>query len=219
MILCKVISIFGGKNMLKRVLTLLICISVVFCVAPTSLVSGVSAEGYDFDDRILYGGIAVDVGNDTVSCQNGSLWYLDSELGTETLIADIDAKYLNYFENRLWFVADNKIMSCGLDGSALVCLRDFGEESVSCLYIVDGGMFYLKGNTVCSYNGSIERELLSREGIMGFVPQNDGSFRWVEANPEYVPVDESSGEIWEDSEPMFIAHIASGSDEMQDITV
>lgn len=205
--------------MFKRVLTLLICISVVLCIAPTSLASEVSAEGCDFDDRILYGGTAVDVGSDTVVSEKGSLWYFDSVLGEKVKIANVDARYLNYASGRLWFVSQNKIMSCLPDGSGLCCIREFDGEEVSCLYVVDGGVFYLRGETVCSFNGSIERELFSREGIEGFVPQSDGSFRWVEANPDYIPVDESSGEVWADSEPIYLSYIASGSDAEGDTEV
>lgn len=205
--------------MLKRVLTLFICISFVFLIAPTSLVKEVSAEGYNFDDRILYGGTAVDIGNDVISASDGALWYCASDSGQKTLIANVDAKYINLFDGRLWFVSGDKILTCAPDGKGLACVRSFDGEAVSCLYVVDGGMFYLKGNTVCSYNGSIESKLFSREGIKGFVPQSDGTFRWVEDNPDYVPVDETLGEVWADSQPMYISHIASGSDAEGDFTV
>ncbi len=195
--------------MIKRIVAGLICFALLassaligFAVTPTE----VFASEYDFGERILYGGLAVDVDNGTVVSENGGL-YFKSENGNKKLIADIDAKYLNYFSQRLWFVSGNKILSCNIQGGDMKTEKTF-DCNISCLYVVDGGMFYLKGETVCSYNGSGETALFSRKDIKGFIPNSDGSFTWVIENPEYVYVPSDADEVFHTSDSEFISYIA-----------
>lgn len=208
--------------MLKRVVSLLISVTFVLCATPAVITdtASVSAEGCEFDDRILYGGTAVDVGDDVYYSENGALWRKSPGGGSPLLVAETDAKYINYFGDRLWFVAGGAVVSCNINGGDMRTERDFGAESVSCLYVVEGGMFYLKGETVYSLSDGRETALFTRDGIKGFVPLSDGRFRWVEDNPDYIPVDESSGEVWESSEPVYLSYVAApGTSEIKDARV
>ena len=159
----------------------------------------------DFGDRIMYGGTAVDVGDDVIFNRDGAIYKKSGE--TESLLLGIDGKYLNFFDNRLWFIAENKIMSCDLQGSDLVTRYSF-DESVKCLYVADSGVMYLRGETVC-FNDGCERELLTREGICGFVPESDGSIRFIVENPDYLPIDLSGDEGFETNNNEFFEYITS----------
>lgn len=206
--------------MLKRGISLALCLLIMLFSFPAALIDRgtVSAEGMSFDDRILYGGTAVDVYSDVCYFEDGALYYLDCQRDESRAILNSDGKYLNFYDDKLWFVSDNKIMSCNPDGSGLYTLKSFDEE-ISCLYAVDGGVLYMKGEGVFSLSmGGWERELFSREGMAGFVPLSDGSFRWVMPNPKYTPIDEFSGEVWGESEPMYISYEAqAGSSADEDV--
>ena len=62
--------------MLKRFLSLVICLTVIFgsFVFAENAGENAIAADIDFGDRILYGGTAVDIGSDTVYSENGSLF-------------------------------------------------------------------------------------------------------------------------------------------------
>ncbi len=207
--------------MLKRIVAVLMCFAVLFsctsmCCAVTA--QAVSAFGCDFGERIIYGGMAVDVEDGTVVSENGGIYFKDFK-GNTSLIVEINAKYLNYISNRLWFVSDNSIFSFDLSGKSIKCEKTF-DEDISCLYVVDGGMFYLKGEIVCSYNRIKETELFSRKGIQGFVPNSDGSFFWITENPEYVYTPADSDEVYNTSVEEFIWYMAVlEGDEYIDILV
>lgn len=196
--------------MLKRIVSMLICVSFILCISSVNNIgaeSVASASGFDFGDRILYGGTAVDVGSSVISSENGFL-YCDG-----VIIAEIDAEYLNYFDNKLWFVSGNCIMKCNVDGTGIETVRNLGSNSVSCLYIVENGMFYLKNETVVSFCNGNETELFSREGIKGFVPLSDGTFRWVKDNPEYNISDFSGDEVWEAANSQYLSYVTDENGE------
>lgn len=196
--------------MLKRIVAVLMSLvllssSALTCIAVT--LSDVSAWGCDFGEGMVYGGLAVDVDGGTVLSENGGIYFRSSNGGSR-LVIQMDAKYLNYFSQKLWFVSGGEIFSCSLSGDGLKTEKTFNGEAVSCLYVVEGGMFYLKDETVCSYNGIRETELFSRSGIKGFVPNSDGSFLWMTENPEYVYVPADAEEIYDTSADEFIRYMA-----------
>ncbi len=144
-----------------------------------SSVEGETSQ-YDFGDRILYGGTAVDVGDSVVTSEGGFL-RMDGRV-----IAKADAKYLNLFGGLLWFVDQNRILTCNLDGSGMTEVLTLDEE-ITHLYVTDDGLFYLRDGTVFRYFDGVETAVLTRDGIKGFVPNADKSIRWVVQNPEYTP--------------------------------
>lgn len=202
--------------MLKRFLSLVICLTVIFgsFVFAENAGENAIAADIDFGDRILYGGTAVDIGSDTVYSENGSLFKIGAN-GEKKIIAEIDAKYLNYFDSLLWFVSGNNIYICNSDGSGLENIHSFGEE-IKCLYVLKNGMLYLRGNTVCSMQNGIERKLLTREGICGFVPEKDGSIRWITKNPDYVYEPFNGDEIWNDGNDEYLQYISSPNSDSDD---
>ncbi len=196
--------------MLKRFVAVLMSLvllsgSALMCLAVG--LSEVSAEGCDFGESMVYGGLAVDVEGGIVVSENGGIYFKGAK-GETRLILQMDAKYLNYCQNKLWFVSNNDIYSCDLSGEGLKLEKTFKGDNVSCLYVVEGGMFYLKNETVCSYNGTKETSLFSRSGIKGFVPNNDGSFVWMTENPDYVFVPADAEIIYDTSVDEFIRYLA-----------
>lgn len=193
--------------MLKRLITLLLSASLILCIVPfsTSAPSAIASE-LDFGDRILYGGYAVDIGDEVYFSENGSIWRQSGD-NAPKLVAPYDANSLNYHSDRLWFIADNAIISCKTDGSDMQT-HFKSESSISCLYVLDNQMLYLNGSTVYSLADGKPSEILTRDDIKGFVPLADGTIRWVKSNPDYTPVDESTGEVFEASADEFISYIA-----------
>lgn len=202
------IYLFSEGKMLKRLITLLLCASLILLITPlSSFAPEVSADEYSFGDRILYGGIAVDVGDDIYYSENGSIFKKTLD-GKIDFIAQYNAKYLNYYNERIWFISDNSVVSIALDGSDAKALYKSDSE-ITCLYVAENKIFYLNGNAVCTYSDGREKILFEREGIKGFVPLSDGSFKWVESNPDYKYIDPSSGEVFEHTADEFISYIAT----------
>ena len=204
--------------MLKRAISLALCLIVVFAAFPLTVSEpiSVSAEGYDFGDRILYGGYAVDVGSDTYYSENGVILRKDTN-GNITHVANVAAESLNYHSGRLYFISGSKIMSVELDGSRLNTIYSF-SENISCLYVTDEAMLYLRGETVYMNKSGTETELLTRSGIEGFVPEADGKIRWIEKNPNYVCVEGTGDEVWSESADEYINYLsAPNTDESLDI--
>ncbi len=174
--------------MIKKGISVMICaiILVTAFVVPCEISVGgediaVLGGSDAFGDRIMYGGTAVDIGENVVFNRDGELYIKNGD--TEKLLLAIDGKYLNYYGGKLWFVAENKIMTCDLGGGGLDVAYSFDTE-IKCLYVSDSGVMYLRGETVY-FNDGCERELLTRQGICGFVPESDG-IRFIVRNPDYV---------------------------------
>ncbi len=209
------IYLFSEEKMLKRLATLLLCASFILLITPlSSFAPEVSADGYNFGDRILYGGIAVDVEDDIYYSENGSIFKKTPD-GEIYFVAPYNAKYLNYYNERIWFISENSVVSIALDGSGAET-HYRAETEISCLYVVDGKIFYLKGDTVYSYSEGRECEIIEREGIKGFVPLSDGNIRWVAENPDYKYIDPSSGEVFEHTADEFISYIAAPDSKRED---
>ena len=132
-------SSFGGILMFKRVLSLFLC--VIFAVSLLASCAQTATDGavsYGFGDRILYGGNAVDVDGGTVISEEGSVFFADRS-GNKTLLAEYDAKYLNYYGEKLYFVSGNEIKRANADMSGIETLLSF-DDGVKCLYATDDGL-------------------------------------------------------------------------------
>lgn len=205
--------------MYKKALSFLICLIIILGATPLCVSElSVSAAEYSFGERIFFGGTAVDVNGGTVFSENEKL-YFRFENGDAALIADIGAKYLNYYNNRLWFISGNSIMSCFPNGSDLFEVRSF-ESEPSCLYVLENKLLYLRGDTVFSLCGDNETPLLTREGIAGFIPESENIIRWAVNNPDYKYIEETGDEVWEEGSPEFLFfNAACGSEPESDFAV
>lgn len=202
--------------MLKRVVSLLLCGVLALFAIPfsASTPTSVSAEGIEFGDRILYGGTAVDVGDDTVFSENGALWRVDAA-GNRAKLAEIDAKYLNYSDGRIYFISNDRIMSINPDGSGVDTVHRLKSEA-KCLYVVENGMLYMRGDCVYSMQNGREELLLCREGMAGFVPEPDGSIRWVKENPDYIYIEENGDEVWTEGGEEYLQYVAEPNSAPED---
>lgn len=200
----------------KRIVSALLCIVIFALALPLTAAEFniVKAEPIFFEERIMYGGTAVDVGENTVVSENGALW-LVTPSGEKAVIARTEAKYLNYYNERLWFVCGSDIKSCNADGSDLRTEKSFSEE-VKCLYVTEDGFLYIRGNAVYSYKNRNEKQLLVREGIEGFLPEADGRIRWIVKNPDYVYTEENGDEIYTDGNGEFLQYISAENGALSD---
>ena len=191
----------------KRVALILLCaFLLVSPAAPAYVAGGETAPAEVFEERLLYGGTALDIGDRVYFSDGGSLRvrsYGEPE-DSARVIADIPAEYINCARGRLWFVSGASVVSCLPDGSGREVFREFGEP-VSHLYVSEDNMYILRGETVCRITERGEEEIFTREGIKGFIPEN-GGFRWVTANGEYGHIDLSGDECYENGVGEFIAH-------------
>ena len=199
--------------MFKRVLSLFLC--VIFAVSLLASCAQTATDGavsYGFGDRILYGGNAVDVDGGTVISEEGSVFFADRS-GNKTLLAEYDAKYLNYYGEKLYFVSGNEIKRANADMSGIETLLSF-DDGVKCLYATDDGLYYQIGSSVY-LDGE---EILAREGIQGFVPESKEKLRWAAVNPEYKYIEETGDEVWSESGSLYLEHLSTvGSDAEDDV--
>ena len=204
--------------MLKRIVSVLICAVFIAVLIPIEDNNSVTfASEYQFDERIMYGGVAVDVGDDVIYNENGALYSKNSD-GTVEKIADVDGKYLNYYKNKLFFTCDGKIMSCKPDGSEMSIIFESDSE-VKCLYVGDYGMMYIKGDSVFLNENGVETVVLARDGIEGFVPQDDGKIRWIKKNPDYVFVENNGDECFDDGNDEYLQYLSSPNSEIASDTL
>ncbi len=203
--------------MLKRLISLVLCVFLAVSVLCSCAQTVETDENiYSFGDRILYGGMAVDIGSGTVFSQDGSVFFADSE-GNIEFLAERDAKYLNYFENKLYFVSGGDILRANSDMSDIETLLSF-ESEVKCLYVTDDGLYYQRGNSVYLNKDRTEKTLLTREGMEGFVPESEKSIRWAKKNPDYKYIEETGDEVWQESGELYLQYLAAcGSESDSDI--
>lgn len=202
--------------MLRRIVSLVVCVCAVLAVLPLSFFAVGGGETVAiFDDRILYGGYAVDVGGDTVFSENGAL-FRRSQDGETFKLAELDAAYINYYDGLLWFVSGNDILCGSPDGSEFDIVYSFDSE-IKCLYVTENGIMYLKGDSVYRKDNAFgETLLLTRDGIEGFVPLPDGKIRWAERNPDYSYISESGDEMFADGNELYNQYIATVGSERED---
>ena len=199
--------------MLKRIVAVLLCAVFISALMPIANITDTAfASDYNFDERIMYGGVAVDVGTDVIYNENGALYRKNSD-GEVEKIAEVDGKYLNYYKNKLFFVNGNKIMSCSPDGSRMVTVCEFKTE-IKCLYVGDFGMMYLKNDTVFVNENGVEKTVLTRDGIEGFFPEQSGEIRWIKKNPNYVYVENNGDEGFVDGNDEYLQYRSVPNSEM-----
>lgn len=194
--------------MKKRIISVLLCVVFIAGLLPLTAVelNNVNAEEAVYGDRIMYGGTAVDIGEDTIVSSEGALWRIERS-GEKVFLAEAEAKYLNYFENEIWFASGDKIIKCGVDCREFITVCEL-ESEIKCLYVDNEGFLYLRGDTVYRNSGGREEPLLVREGIDGFVPEGDGKIRWIRRNPDYEYTEESGDEIFSDGNDEFFEYIS-----------
>lgn len=194
--------------MLKRFISLFLCLLLAaFSFCSCERATEEDAVKYGFGDRILYGGTAVDVEGGTVFSENGRTFFADS-LGNEAVLADEEAKYLNYFEGKLYYINGASIVCANADMSEKRAIRTLDGEA-KCLYVTDDGLYYQLGNTVYRLLGDSEEALLTREGMEGFVPEDKNTLRWAKMNPDYEYIEENGDEVWQESGALYLEYCAT----------
>ena len=160
-------------------------------------VCNTEAREFSFDERLLYGGYAVDADEKIYFADEDNSGFLSCrEYGSDDakVIVKERASYINSFENRLYFVTDDGIRSCAFDGTDLK--TEYEGENISHLYVFDGGFYFMKDCTVYLFDGKREKEVFHRDDMTGFIPESENTFRWIKENPDYVYVEETGDEYW-----------------------
>ncbi|MBR0232352.1 MAG: SH3 domain-containing protein [Clostridia bacterium] len=205
----------------KRIALLLLC---AFLLAPLALSERVSGEPEKapaaeetFEERLLYGGTALDIGDSVFYSAPDGLRVRKAGEPEETgrLISPLPAEYLNHARGRIWFISGASVVSCLPDGSGAEVFREF-TEPVSHLYVSDNNIYILRGETVCRVTASGEEALFTRVGIKGFIPEN-GGFRWVTENGGFARLDRSGDECYENDVGEYVNHYADASGNETDL--
>lgn len=198
--------------MLKRVSVMLVIALVLVAVLPITAFSLGNDNVYDVGERIVFGGYAVDLGDDTYY---GGEKLIKTSGGEETTVLDLPARSLNIYNGRIYFISGDSVCVCDPDGSDLKTIFNSDEE-INCLYALDGGIYFMLGGRACRLKNGKAETLFTRNGMAGFYPLTDEKFVWLLDNPAYEPIDESGDEVWEDEIPAyfrFVADIGGGEDE------
>ena len=194
----------------KRLAALLACLLMLVPALSGALPQISISSGNDvFEERLLYGGYAVDVGD--------SIFFADENgikrrlVGSEesSPVVPVAASYLNYSRGRIWFISGNGVFSCLPDGSDLSCFREY-KTAISHLYVSESNIYLLRGESVYSLSDSGDKLLFSRGGMVGFIPES-GGFRWMSENPGYVYVEETGDEVYSEPESEFITHFVNSA--------
>ncbi|MBP5156054.1 MAG: SH3 domain-containing protein [Clostridia bacterium] len=200
----------------KRTALFLLCAFMLVHAAPAAYASGGAGAEYPqaeeaFEERLLYGGTAVDIGDSVYFAAPDGLRVRKAGEPEDPgrLVSPLPAAYLNYSRGRIWFLSGGKIVSCLPDGSGEETLRGF-DQPVSHLYVSDNNIYILRGETVCRVSGSGEEAIFTREGIKGFIPEN-GGFRWVTENDEFSHICNSGDECYENDVAEYINHYADAN--------
>ena len=189
-----------------QIISLILCFALVIpslCFAATSTTA--SAAEYVFEERLLYGGTAIDVGNMIYYAAEDGLRLRAYGSDESRLLLTLDVSYLNYSRGKLWFIADNKVCSCLTDGSYLEVYRSYDEE-ISHLYVSDEFIYILRDESVFSLSEDSDECVFTRDGMKGFIPEY-GTFRWVSDNPGYTDLpDELGDEIYIEYPDEYLTH-------------
>ena len=200
----------------NRIVSVLLCVLLfALSAAPVCAVPGedvsVAPEGPVFEERLLYGGTALDIGGSVCYASPDGLRIrpADSPESESTLLLPLDVSYLNHSRGRLWFISGRSIYSCDLSGGDLRLFREF-DSPVSHLYVSDDIIYILRGETVLAITHKGEREVFTREGIAGFIPEN-GGFRWISARAGYHVPDNSGDEVYSNDVSPYVEHFADST--------
>ena len=191
----------------RRFFSLITVLSVCFSTF-VFITEPVSATEYDFTERIVYGGAALDVGD--------YIYYGDSNDGMKLyrrlagsdeaeLIYSAPVGYLNLFNEQLYFISDNRIISIDFMGKNEQIIYD-SDTDITHLYVTDKCLYYLCERKVYKYKNGNIKTVFTAEGMCAFIPIKEDEFRWYAENPQYEEIDQAGDEIYEETKEKYLIY-------------
>ena len=178
----------------------------LFCVTLFSYIEPVAAEEYDFSERIVYGGNALDVGDYIyfANTEDGMNLYRRIAGSEEAeLIYPAQASYLNLLNERLYFISNNRIVSTDLAGRDERIMYS-ALSNITHLYAAPDCMYFLSGNEIKKHKNNSVKTVLKVEGLRAFLPVNEHEFIFYTDNPDYCYIDQSGDEIYHETGDKYI---------------
>lgn len=195
------------KRITSAVLIFILCLS----LHPATPAAAASEEAYRFTERIVYGGTAVDYGD--------FIYYANPDDGMRlyrrtvgrddaVLIYPNPVGYLNIADERLYFISENKIISVSLSGQDEQVLYA-GADGIVDLYATPDCLYFLENGSVRKYKSGTVSTLFTDTELCAFLPLSDTEFRCYKANPDYIEIDQTSAEIYEEYPEKYLTYTYS----------
>jgi hypothetical protein len=192
------------KRITSVVLIFMLCLSLY-----PSLIVTASSEQYNFTERIVYGGTAVDYG-DFIYFANPDdgmkLYRREAGKNDSVLIYAGPVGYLNIAGERLYFISENRIISTSLSGTDEQVLYSSESEIID-LYAAPDCLYFLENSSIIQYKGGKTKTLYSHLELCAFLPLSEKEFKCYTANPDYTEIDQSSDELFDECEEEYLTYI------------
>lgn len=192
------------KRITSAVLTLILCLS----LHPAAAVDA-ATEAYDFTERIVYGGTAVDYTNFIYFANPDDemkLYRRTAGKDDSVLIYPNPVGYLNILDKRLYFISENKIISTSLSGQDEHVIYS-SESSIIDLYAAPDCLYFLESGSVKKYKNGTVSTLFTDTELCAFLPLSETEFKCYKANPDYIEIDQTSAEIYEEYAEKYLTYI------------
>ncbi|HAN20655.1 MAG: hypothetical protein A2Y15_04415 [Clostridiales bacterium GWF2_36_10] len=195
----------------RRLICLFFAIIICFTSFELSIEPATTTSEYNFSENIVYGGKAVDVGDYIYyvnTDDNNHLYRRIAGSNKSELVYSSPVGYLNLLNDRIYFISENKITSINYIGKDKKVLYNSNYE-LTHLYVAVDCFYFLCKNEILKYKNGNTKPVFSAEGMIAFLPINKYQFKWYSNNPEYIEIDQTSDEIYEEAKERFIEHTYS----------
>lgn len=194
------------KRIVSAVLMFILCIS----LCPANIAAAASAE-YNFTERIVYGGTAVDYGSFIYFANPDDemkLYRRTTGTSDSVLIYPNPVGYLNILGERLYFISESKIISTSLSGEDEQILYS-SKNSIIDLYAAPECLYFLENHAVKKYKNGVVKTIFTDDELCAFLPLSEKEFKCYKANPNYKEIDQTSDEIFEECEEEYLTYLYS----------
>lgn len=192
----------------RKIICAVIALLISFSVSGFSIEPAAETE-YDFSERIVYGGTAVDAGEYIYFSNHDDGMNLYRRLAgsnNSELIYACPAQYLNIMGERLYFISENKIISISLTGENEKVIYSSDVE-ISHLYAAPECLYFLCHNQVMKYANGKVQSVFAAEGMCAFLPLSENEFKWYVKNPDYTETDQMSEEFYHETQDKYLTYI------------
>lgn len=192
------------KNFLYIAFALLFVLLTAYSYPVTTM-----ADEYDFSERILYGGLALDVDDYIYYANPQDNDYLYRRVVGQTtgqLIYPSPVSYLNYSDGFVYFVSGDDIIRITPEGKDSTILYS-DNNSLSQLYVAQDTLYFMRDSSIIKFDGEVSTTLLYREGLQGFRPLGENKFLLYSDNPDFIAIDQKGSEIYTETAERYLSDI------------